>query len=138
MKKLLLVPLMLAMAAGLVLAGDGHDHKQGDGHEHAHDHDPKHGGVVVHSGHHHLELVASGASIELFVTNEEGGTEDIAAATASATVLAGGKTELVKLTPAGANSLKGLRNSSEGEIAAVVVSLTMPGHEPEQVRFKLD
>lgn len=131
LKKLLLAPLAIVLAAGLAFADDGHDHA-------AHDHDPKNGGIVVHSGHHHLELVAAGASIELFVTNEAGQPEDVAAAKASATVLADGKAEQVALVPSGANSLKGVRNTSEGKIATVVVSLAMPGHETEQVRFQLD
>lgn len=126
LKKLLLVPLAIVLAVGVAAAEDVHDH------------DPKHGGVVVHSGHHHLELVAAGASIELFVTDVAGEPEDVAAARASATVLADGKTEQVALAPSGANRLKGVRSTSEGKIAAVIVSLTLPGHEAEQVRFQLD
>lgn len=137
-KKLLFVPLAVVLATGTAFADEGH--KEGDGHEHGHGHghDAKHGGVVVHSGHHHLELVASGANIELFVTNEDGSVEDVAAAKASATVLVDGKAEMVVLAPSGANSLKGVRNSAEGKVATVVVSLTMPNHEPEQARFALD
>lgn len=131
LKRLFLVPLALAMTAALAFADEGHDHAAGHGH------DPMHGGIVVHSGHHHLELIVDGANIELFVRGEEGGAEDVAAAKASATLLVDGKAEQVALMPGGA-SLKGVRNSSEGKVAAVIVSLTMPGHDTEQVRFKLD
>jgi hypothetical protein len=137
LKKLLLVPLAFAMAAATPVSaheGENHDHAQ---EEAGHDHDPKHGGVVVHSGHHHLELVVNGANVELFVRSEEGGDEDVAAAKAQATLLVDGKAEQVALQPAGA-SLKGVRNSSEGKVATAVVSLTMPGHETEQARFLLD
>ena len=126
MQRLFLVPLALIMFATLAVADEGH-----------HAHDAKHGGIVVHSGHHHVELVVNGAAVEVFVSGEEGAAEDIAAAKASATVLVDGKAEMVTLAPAGA-SLKGVRAASEGKVTTVVVSLTMPGHEPEQVRFQLD
>lgn len=132
LKRLLLVPAALVMTAAFAYADEGHDRDRA-----SHGHDPKHGGVVVHSGHHHLELVVDGATIELFVSGEEGDAEDVAAAKASATVLVDGKAEQVALAPASA-SLKGVRNSAEGKVATVVVSLTMPGHETEQARFKLD
>jgi hypothetical protein len=119
----------LALGAGIAFADDGHDH---------HDHGPKHNGIVEHSGHHHLELVAKGGTIELYVTDENGGEEDVSAAKATATVLADGKTEQVTLAPAGGNALKGAGGFNAGKGTTVVVSLTMPGHEPEQVRFKLD
>lgn len=120
----------LTLGAGIALAGEGH--------EHAHDEGAKHGGVVEHSGHHHVELVAKGGTIELYVTNEDGKEEDASAAKASATVLADGKTEQVALAPAGGNGLKGAGGFNAGKGTTVVVSLTMPGHETEQVRFKID
>lgn len=128
----------LAVGASLAVADDSHKHVEGDGHEHAHDDGPKHGGVVEHSGHHHVELVAKGGTIELYVTDEDGKEEDASAAKASATVLADGKTEQVTLAPAGGNGLKGAGGFNAGKGTTVVVSLTMPDHETEQVRFKID
>lgn len=134
----------LALGAGLAVADDNHNHTEGDGHNHAegevygHDHGAKHGGVVEHSGHHHLELVAKGNTIELYVTNEDGKQEAVAAAKATATVLADGKTEQVALAPASGNTLKGTGGFNAGSGTTVVISLTMPEHETEQVRFKLD
>ncbi|WP_295555850.1 hypothetical protein [uncultured Hyphomicrobium sp.] len=122
----------LAFGAGIALADEGHDHGK------AHDHAAKHGGIVEHTGHHHLELVAKGGALELYVTHEDGDAEDASAAKATATVLADGKTEQVTLTPAGGNGLKGSGGFNAGKGTTVVISLTMPGHEPEQVRFKLD
>lgn len=118
------------LGAGLAVADDGH--------EHAHDHSAKNGGIVEHTGHHHLELVAKGGTLELYVRHENGEEEDTSAAKASATVLAGGKTEQVALAPAGGNSFKGTGDFNAGKGTTVVVSLTMPGHELEQIRFKLD
>jgi hypothetical protein len=120
----------LVLGAGLATADEGH--------EHAHDHSAKHGGIVEHTSHHHLELVAKGGNLELYVRHEDGEDEDATGAKATATVLADGKTEQVTLTPAGGNSLKGSGSFTAGKGTTVVVSLTMPDHEPSQVRFKLD
>jgi hypothetical protein len=99
----------------------------------------KHGGKVVEtSGDHLLELVTDGRSIEVYVTHEDGKAEEVKDAKASATVLAGGKTEKIELAPGDANSLKGSGELEIGPGAIVVVTLTMAGHKPEQARFKLD
>jgi hypothetical protein len=129
-RRLALSIAALTLGAGIALADEGH--------EHAHDHSAKHGGVVEHTGHHHLELVAKGGTLELYVTHEDGEAEDASAAKASATVLADGKTEQVALTPVGGNALKGSGSFNAGKGTTVVISLSMPDHEPEQVRFKLD
>lgn len=137
-RRIAMVLAALAMGTWIAVADEGHDHVEGDGHEHAHDHSAKHGGIVEHTGHHHLELVAKGGTLELYVTHEDGEAEDASAAKASATVLADGKTEQVTLTPAGGNALKGAGSFNAGKGTTIVVSLSMPDHEPEQVRFKLD
>jgi hypothetical protein len=128
----------LAMGTWVAAADDGHNHVEGDNHEQAHDHGSKRGGVVEHSGHHVLELVAKGGALELYITNEDGKEEDASAAKATATVLADGKTEQVTLAPAGGNTLKGTGSFNAGKGTTIMLSLTMPDHEPEQVRFKLD
>ncbi|WP_072396316.1 hypothetical protein [Hyphomicrobium sp. CS1GBMeth3] len=124
----------LAIGAGFAFADEGHDHDHGKGH----DHSAKHGGIVEHTEHHHFELVAKGGTLELYITHEDGDAEDTSRAKATATVLADGKTEQVALAPAGGNALKGSGGFNAGKGTTVVVSLTMPDHEPEQVRFKLD
>ncbi|HYD15008.1 MAG TPA: hypothetical protein VEA77_01275 [Hyphomicrobium sp.] len=131
-KRLVLAIAAFAMGASLAVADDGHDHGA------THDHGAKHGGVIVHSGHHHLELVAKGGNLELYVSHEDGDAEEVGSAKATATVLADGKTEMVTLAPAGGNALKGAGGFNVGKGTTVVVSLTMPGHETEQARFKLD
>lgn len=125
----------LAMGTWVAVADEGRDHVEG---EQVHDHSAKHGGLVEHTGHHHLELVAKGGTLELYVTHEDGEAEDASTAKATATVLADGKTEQVTLTPSGGNALKGAGSFNAGKGTTIVVSLTMPDHEPEQVRFKLD
>ena len=122
--------MAVSLGAGLAVADEGH--------EEAHDHEAKHNGIVVHSGHHHLELVAAGGTIDLYVTHEDGEAEDVSGAKATATVLADGKTEVVTLAPASGNALKGTGSFNAAKGTTVVVSLTMPGHQTEQARFKLD
>jgi hypothetical protein len=98
----------------------------------------KHGGVVVESGHHHLEIVAKDGSVEVHVTGEDGKPEDIKDAKASAAVLSEGKKIDISLVPDGANALKGTGIFKAVKGTTVVVTLTMPGHQPEQSRIKLD
>jgi hypothetical protein len=131
-KRISLTLGVIALGASFALADEGHDHGK------AHDHGAKHGGIIEHTGHHHLELVAKGGTLEVYVTHEDGDAEDTNGAKASATVLADGKTERVALEPAGGNGFKGSGNFNAGKGTTVVVSLSMPGHEPEQVRFKID
>ena len=128
LKRLVLGLAALAMGTAFALADE----------EVAHDHEPRHKGILVHSGHHHLELVAEGGSLQLYVTHEDGEPEDVSAAKASATVLADGKTETVALAPGGGNKLEGAGSFTAGKGTTVVVTLTIPGHETEQARFKLD
>lgn len=97
-----------------------------------------HGGKVVDSGHHHLELVAADGSLTLYVRDEADKPEDVAKAKASATVLADGKTEAVALQPAAGGVLAGKGTLKTSKGATVVITLTMPDHKPEQARFKLD
>lgn len=102
------------------------------------DHKGKHGGKIVESGHHHLELVAADGSLTLYVRDEADKPEDVTKAKASATVLADGKTEAVELKPAAGGVFNGKGGFKAAKGATVVITLTMPDHKPEQARFKLD
>ena len=103
-----------------------------------HHHEGKHGGVMGDtSGHHHVELVAEGQSMTLYVLHDDGQLEDVTDAKATATVLSGGEMEKITLAPVG-DALKGEGGLELGKGDTVVITLTMPGHQPEQARFKLD
>jgi hypothetical protein len=102
-----------------------------------HDHAAKHGGKLVESGHHHLEVVAKEGILEVYVEGEDGNPEDIAAAKATATVLSEGKAETIQLAPAG-NALKGSGSFKAIKGTAIVITLTLPDHKPEQARITLD
>ena len=123
----LLPALVVTIAtAALAFAADDHHHKG------------QHGGMMVDtSGHHHVELVANDHSIELHVLHDDGESEDITNAKATATVLSGGKTKKIPLIPDG-DALKGSGQTKLGKGDTIVITLTMPGHEPEQARFKLE
>jgi hypothetical protein len=100
--------------------------------------DGPHGGQLVSSGHHRLEIVAGAGSLEVYVTGEDGKPEETANARASAVVLSGGKTARIALQPAGGHALKGSTDAEIGKGATVVLTLTMPGHAPEQSRIEID
>jgi hypothetical protein len=106
--------------------------------EHSHSHDGKHGGKVVESGHHHLEVVAKDGAIEIYVEGEDGKPEDVKEAKAKATILSDGKKEDVILSPDSTNALKGTGAFKAVKGTTIVVTLTMPGHKPEQTRVVLD
>jgi hypothetical protein len=102
-----------------------------------HDHAAKFGGKLVESGHHHLEVVAKDGVLEVHVGGEDGEPEDVSAAKATATVLSEGKAETIQLAAAG-NVLKGTGTFKAVKGTAIVITLTMPDHKPEQARVILD
>ncbi|MCU0733841.1 MAG: hypothetical protein MUE84_19970 [Hyphomonas sp.] len=104
----------------------------------AHSHAAKHGGKVVDSGHHHMEIVATDGVLEIHLAHDDGTPENVANAKAKATVLSEGQKHEIALTPEPANVLKGTGSFKAVKGTVIVVTLTMPGHEPEQARLKLD
>ncbi len=125
MKKMTIAALALLLATLPATAADDHDHA------------PEHGGKLVESGHHHLEVVAKDGVLEVYVEGEDGQHEDVAAAKATATVLSGGKAETIQLAPAD-GVLKGSGSFKAVKGTAIVITLTMPDHKPEQARITLD
>ena len=126
----LIVALILALAFGTSARAET---------DHDHDHVGKHGGVITESsGHHSMELVASDGLLQIYLTDHDGGPEDVKGAKATATVLSGGKKTDVTLSPDTGNFLQGTGDFKAGPGTVVVITLTMPDHEPEQARFKLD
>lgn len=94
------------------------------------------GGPVVDSSGHHVELVASGTELVLFLT--EDADKPLASAgtkNARAIVQDSGKTATVSLQPAEPNKLVGTLASPLGKGARVVVSATMADGHVVQARF---
>ncbi|CFX36532.1 conserved exported protein of unknown function [Candidatus Filomicrobium marinum] len=106
-------------------------------HEDEH-HKSKHGGVMVESGHHHLEVVAKDGTLEIHVIGEDGKPEDVTGAKAKATILSDGKKVDVPLSSASDGVLKGAGAFKASKGATIIVTLSMDGHKPEQARVKLD
>lgn len=131
MKSITIKTSLFALAALIALAPAFAEEK-------GHTHKGEHGGKVVESGHHHVEIVAKDGVLEVYVNGEDGKPEDIKNAKASAAVLSEGKKIDIALAPDAANALKGTGVFKAVKGTTVVVTLTMPGHQPEQSRIKLD
>jgi hypothetical protein len=94
------------------------------------------GGPVVDSSGHHVEMVAKGAELVLFLTGE--GEKPLASAgaiKARAIVQDQGQTATVALHPAEPNKLVGALLQPLGNGARVVVSATMADGHIVQARF---
>ena len=124
----------ITLVLGIVLALSSPAIAQGNKHSHA----GKHGGKVVESGHHHLEIIVKDGMIQIYVDGEDGKPEDVKNAKAKATILSEGKKQDVTLNPDEANTLKGTGAFKAIKGTTIVITLTMPGHAPEQARVKLD
>ncbi len=96
---------------------------------------PAHGGIVAdESAEHWVELAVAGDQVTAWVS--DAGNKPVPAAQlgGKATVLIGGKSQTVALSPAGANSLSGnLAAPATGQVTAVL-ALTAGG-KPVQVKF---
>ena len=101
-------------------------------------HEGKHGGKLVESGHHHVEIVAKDDLIEVYVNGEDGKPENVKEAKATAAILSEGKKIDITLAPESDDVLKGKGTFKAVKGTTIVVTLTMPGHQPEQSRIKLD
>jgi hypothetical protein len=94
------------------------------------------GGPVVDSAGHHIEMVAKGTDLVLFLT--DAADKPLTAAgskNARAIVQDGGKTATVALSPAEPNRLVGSLSQPLGSGARVVVSVTMADGHSVQARF---
>jgi len=87
------------------------------------------GGPVADNAGHHVEMVANGTELVLFLTGDA--DKPIASAgtkNARAVVQDGGKTVTVALQPAAPNMLVGKAEAPIGAKARVVFSASVPGH----------
>jgi hypothetical protein len=128
----LAVSLAVLLAAALpALADEGHEH--GD-----HEHTAQHGGVLAESGHHYLEFVAKNGELAIYITGDHGTDEMVSGAKATAAVLSKGKKVDVELAPEAGAVLKGAGDFEAGPGTVIVLTLTMPKHDPEQIRVTLE
>jgi hypothetical protein len=96
---------------------------------------PAHGGIVAdESGEHWVELAVAGDQVTAWVSDANNKPVPAAQLGGKATVLIGGRTQTVALSPADANSVTGkLAAPATGRVTAVL-ALTAGG-KPVQVKF---
>ena len=94
------------------------------------------GGHVVDSAGHHLEMVAKGKDLVLYLTEEaDKPLASTGAKNARAIIQDGGKTATVPLEPAEPNKLVGTLAQPLDQGARVVVSVTLADGHAVQARF---
>ncbi len=96
---------------------------------------PAHGGIVAEeSGEHWVELAVAGDQVTAWVSDADNKPVPAAQLGGKATLLIGGKSQTVALSPADANSVTGkLAAPATGQVTAVL-ALTAGG-KPVQVKF---
>jgi hypothetical protein len=119
-------PILLALAlAVLPLPTLAHDKAQGPN-----------GGPVVDSAGHHLEFVARGTELVIYLSEENDAPIPSAGSrNARAIVQEGGRTATIPLKPAEPNRLVGALPAPLGKGARVVVSATLSDGHAVQARF---
>lgn len=122
-----------ALILGAVLAWTSSAFSEGE-----HSHAGKHGGKVVEAGHHHMEIVAKDGSLKVYLKHDDGAAEDVKDARAKATILSEGLKQEIELVPDPGNFLKGTGSFDATKGTTIVITLTLPGHDPEQARVRLD
>jgi hypothetical protein len=117
--------IALAAAAALPLAALAHESGKGPN-----------GGPVVDAAGHHVEMVAKGKDLVLYLTEEaDRPLASSGAKNARAIIQDGGKTATVPLEPAEPNKLVGTLAQPLGTGARVVVSATLADGHAVQARF---
>ena len=114
------------LAAFTVHAAFAHDAEQGP-----------HGGPVVEVKGHHIELIAKGSDIVLYLTDEAHGALASKGASGRAVILEGSKQSTVPLAPAEPNILTGKLDSPLATGTRVVVSVKLSDGHDVLVRFVL-
>lgn len=95
---------------------------------------PAHGGMVVEGSEHWVELTVAGDQVTAWVSGNDQMPIPGAQLGGKATVLVGGKSQVVVLSPAEGNSITGkLSAPAMGQVTAVL-ALTAGG-KPVQVKF---
>jgi hypothetical protein len=102
---------------------------------HAHETKGAHGGAIVDAGNHHLELVAKGQAIEVYVTDAADKPVSIEGFKGTAILIAGGKPQRIVLTPATGNKMTGNASVSLPAAPKGAVQIQMPTGTSIQGKF---
>lgn len=94
-----------------------------------------HGGQARMAGPFHFELVVEGKELAVYVTDHGGNKVQTGGAAGTATLTMQKMKEVVTLTPAGDNLLKGSGTIEVGTGVKIVVKLKLSGQAPQQASF---
>lgn len=100
----------------------------------AHDAKGRNGGRVADAGDHHVELVAKGSAVEVFLSDHGDKAVSPAGYKGLAILVIDGKSQRIVLTPQD-NKLSGQASGSVGNQTKGVVQITTPGGKTAQARF---
>ena len=117
--------LALATALTLVPAAFGHAPPIG-----------VHGGMQVHAGPLHQEIVIKDHNLTLYLNTIEDKAVDTAGATGTATLLIDGAPVQVALSPAGTNSLSGKLDRAVPDGTRIATIVTLAGKGSLQARYE--
>lgn len=102
-----------------------------------------HGGQLRAAGVHHYELVLAAPGTQgamlpvvVYVTDHAGQPVPVQGASATATLLSGGRKATVALQPAGDNKLQGSGAYAPAPGLKAIVSVSLPGQPAGQARFE--
>lgn len=93
------------------------------------------GGQLGESGEHHLELVVSGQTLTVHLLDHDNKTVVEAGVKGTATVAAGGQTEIVSLSDKGKGAYSGTGKFAATGALKVDVTLTPPNEAPLKATF---
>lgn len=95
-----------------------------------------HGGMQVHAGPLHQELVIADGRLTLYLNTMQDKPVDTAGATGTATLLLDGAPVQVALAPAGPNSLSGQLDRAVSAGTRIATIVTLAGKGPLQARYE--
>lgn len=127
--RLLTVAALLAFAVPHVVHA-----QQKHGHDHGHAETGKHGGKMVSAGDYHVELIAKGGTVEVYIADHDDKPVAIAGYKGLAILSAGGKTQRVALEAAD-GKLTGKATADLPANPKGVVQITPPGGKTVSAKF---
>jgi len=101
----------------------------------AHEAKGPHGGRLVDAGSMHVELVATGAVVDVYISDGAGKQVDAGAYKGLAILVVGGKPARIALEPAGADRLTGTASAVFGPTMKGAVQITTPTGATVQGKF---
>ena len=94
-----------------------------------------HGGRLAEAGEYHVEMVAKGDVVEVYLADHNNKPVSAAGHKAVAILVADGKSQRIVLEPAGDTKLSGKASSALPSLAKGVVQITPPKGKTVQARF---